>query len=116
MASLQEPCRVLGYGFTQLTRHGTDTALALMLRSLTMAMTHAGLENADLDGLVALPSLMSEHQFMQVCALFSRYRPNAGGTWDELAQASGVWVVYRKRLITQQRDRLPSLMVQSAIR
>jgi hypothetical protein len=64
--SIQEPCRLLGYGFTQLTRQGTESALALMLKSLTIALKHAGLEKCDLDGLIALPSLISDHHFMQV--------------------------------------------------
>jgi hypothetical protein len=58
--------RIVGAGMTALHKQQPLTAVQLMVQALQLAVqdTRGALSMQDIDTLIALPSLMSEHQFM----------------------------------------------------
>ena len=58
--------RIAGVGMTPISqcRENHVPAVSLMVHALTLALDDAGLDSDHLDGLIALPSLMSDQHFM----------------------------------------------------
>ncbi len=77
--------RIVGTGLTQLGRLG-KSATVLAMDALDLALRDAGITRADLDGLIAVPSLSNPH-FMQA---------------HYLATAAGL--VPRKRMVLRTID------------
>lgn len=57
--------RIIGAGCTAINPAPPRTAICYMLEALSGALEDAQLSPRDLDGLVAVPSLVSSSQFMQ---------------------------------------------------
>ena len=66
--------RILGVGMTPLSYSGSTSATTLMIQALAEALSDAGIATRELDGLVAIPSLMSDQKFMIAHALATQVR------------------------------------------